>query len=86
MPMVFCASLPPWPEAVEAGRDELQPAEELVQPRRVPAPEDPGHRDHQEEAEEHADESGASTMKISVFVQPDQRIAPMPALATAAPA
>jgi hypothetical protein len=30
--------------------------------------------------------SGASTMKISVFVQPDAMIATNPALATAAPA
>ena len=30
--------------------------------------------------------SGASTMKIRVFVQPDAMIAPKPALATAAPA
>ena len=30
--------------------------------------------------------SGASTMKISVFVQPDRMTAPKPALAIAAPA
>ena len=29
--------------------------------------------------------SGASTMKMSVFVQPDTMIAPKPAFATAAP-
>ena len=39
MPMVFCASLPPWPEAVERGGDELQPAKPADRRAAASAPE-----------------------------------------------
>jgi hypothetical protein len=34
MPMVFCASLPPWPRLYSAGRHQLQAAEPAVHPQR----------------------------------------------------
>jgi hypothetical protein len=45
-------------QAVEARREELQPAKQLVEPERIPLPEELRERGYQREAEKEADEGG----------------------------
>ena len=72
-------------QAVGRGRQQLQPPEPVIDAAGRRPRERPEDRHHQQEAEA-MPISGASTMKMSVFVQPEAMIAPQPALATAAPA
>ena len=62
-------------QAVGGGRDQLQPAEPPIDARRREPAEDPEHRDHDARSRATSPMSGASTMKISVFVQPARMIA-----------
>src|SRR5688572_5976673 len=85
MPIVFCASLPPWPRLYAAAETSwsrrnhrsTRPGEKLRKIHSVATistnPSD-------------IPSNGARTMKMSVFVQPEAMMAPQPALATAAPA
>ena len=58
MPMVFCASLVPWPRLYSAAENELAAAEDVVDAGGRALAEEPEDDDHEERAERPAQERG----------------------------
>ena len=56
MPIVFCASFPPWPRLIDRGGEQLHAAEGDVDLVGVDAPEDPRDRDHEQRPEQEPDD------------------------------
>ena len=72
------------PQAVEPGGDELQAAEQLVDPQRRGAPEQVGDHDHQQRAEQEAEQRRDEDEEHGLQMPPTIS-EPAPALASTAP-
>src|SRR4051812_49729434 len=85
IPMVFCASLVPWPSEYSAA-DTSCSTRNVLSTRRGSDRRNDHDRATMRKSASTNPITGATTMKISVLVQPLAMIAEKPALATAAPA